>query len=76
MFIISCWSYEHSNICFMICIIFVQSAEQRKQNISDIKVGIDEAEALVPSSLFSSCLKASFLSSVLWPSDMFVLIDL
>lgn len=31
----------------MICFIFVQSAEQKKQNISDIKAGIDEAEALI-----------------------------
>jgi len=54
----------------MICVIFVQFAEQKKQSISDIKAGIDEAEALVPSSLFSFCWTASFLSSVLWDSDI------
>jgi len=45
--------------------IFVQFAELKKQKVSEIKEGIEEAEAMVSSSLFIfSVGKASFISSV------------
>jgi len=44
--------------------IFCLFAEQKKQRVSEIKTGIDEAEALVL--LFLLHWKAVFISSVLW----------
>jgi len=58
-------SYTHTYtvyICVYIFLnIFVQSAELKKQKVSEIKEGIEEAEALVSSSLMYSFGWKSFL---------------
>jgi len=55
----------------------IQSAELKKQKVSEIKEGIEEAEALVSSSLCILLVrKASFISSLFWLSDKLVLVNL
>jgi len=58
----------------IILLFSVWCAEQKKQKVSEVKAGIDEAEALVL--YFSSFLKDGFIFSADWDFNIVVLMNL